>query len=78
MLALAARAVDLRTDAKDVRAAMHLLRCLTPEFVVRAGLSADFNAEVLQFIRLFDQRDADPALFREKFLGLRSGLRASS
>ena len=76
MLALAARAVDVRTQPADMKQAMALLAAMTPEFIIRAGLSADFNAEVLAFIRFFDQRDADPALFREKFLGWRRRMKS--
>ena len=42
----------------DIRArALKALEMMTPEHIVTAGLSADFSAEVLRFVRLHDVRN---------------------
>ena len=66
MLALAARASDARRTPAEKQSALRLLHCFGPEFLVKAGLSTDFGAEVVQFIRYFDGGDPDPALMRSK------------
>ena len=52
MLALAVRAVDVRTDAKDVGAAMHLLRCFALEFIVRAAAGWAASSDTASILAL--------------------------
>ena len=40
------------------------LDAMTPEFFVKADLTADYTAECMDLLRIFDQSDHDPALTR--------------
>ena len=64
MVMLAAKAADPRSQPAEKQRCLNHLRRITPEFVLTAGLSSDFNAEVLQFLRKFDAEDMDPARMR--------------
>lgn len=64
MIMLGVKAADPRSTPAEKQRSLKLLRQITPEFVLTAGLSTDFNAEVLRFLRLFDHEDPDPAQMR--------------
>jgi len=58
---LATVAADSRVDGAVRRRAQSHLDNLTPERIAVAGMFADYSAEVLQFVRLFDSSEHDPA-----------------
>ena len=58
---LASQATDPRKDIKMRERCVHALKRMTAEQVVLAGLSADFSAEVLRFVRQHDVRNHDIA-----------------
>jgi len=59
LLAYQASDTRVKTDARS-RAQRRLEQM--PHFVLPAGLSATFSAEALEFVRIFDVADHDPAL----------------
>jgi hypothetical protein len=48
---------------------------MTPEFIVTAGLTADYNAECIDFLRILDQADHDPARTRAQKLAFQERMR---
>ena len=66
-LLLAIQSTDQR-QSKPFRQKCHnLLSKFQPAFLVNVGLQADYSAELLRFLRIFDCSDHDPAkTYREK------------
>ena len=54
---LASLAADARKDPTVRARSLKALEMMTPEHIVTAGLSADFSAELLRFVRLHDVRN---------------------
>jgi hypothetical protein len=65
---LAAIASDARETHSRRTRAEEALDSMTPEFIVTAGLTADYTAECIDFLRMVDDADHDPARTRaQKF-----------
>ena len=60
-LLLATLAEDTRKEAAVRERAEKNLEAMTPESIVIAGLTADYSAECLDFVRAFDCNNVDPA-----------------
>lgn len=60
-LLLALIASDVRKDKPTRDRAAAFLEAMTPESIVVAGLTADYTAECLDFVRRFDRSNVDPA-----------------
>ena len=60
-LLLAVVASDSRKDRPTRERAEKALESMTPESIVIAGLTADYTAECLDFVRAFDRTNVDPA-----------------
>ena len=60
-LLLAMLATDARKDRVTRERAENALERMTPSSIVIAGLTADYTAECLDFVRAFDQANIDPA-----------------
>jgi len=60
-LLLAMTASDTRKDKPTRNRAEKMLESMTPESIVIAGLTADYMAEMLDFVRHFDRANVDPA-----------------
>ena len=61
-LLLAVVASDSRKDKPTRERAEKALESMTPESIVLAGLTADYTAECLDFVRAFDRTNVDPAV----------------
>ena len=61
---LAAIAGDAREKRSRHERAEEALDSMTPDFLVTAGLTADYTAECIDFLRIFDQEDHDPGRSR--------------
>ena len=61
---LAAIAGDAREKRPRRERAEEALESMTPEFLVTAGLTADYTAECIDFLRIFDVEDHDPGRTR--------------
>ena len=61
-LLLAVVASDSRKDKPTRERAEKALESMTPESIVLAGLTADYTAECLDFVRAFDRMNVDPAV----------------
>jgi hypothetical protein len=60
-LFLALIANDHRKDKETRQRAAEFLESMTPDSIVVAGLTADYTAECLDFVRHFDRSNVDPA-----------------
>ena len=60
-LLLALIATDQRKEKATREAAEEALEAMTPDSIVVAGLTADYTAECLDFVRQFDRSNVDPA-----------------
>ena len=60
-LLLALIASDTRKDKVTRDGAAEALEAMTPDSIVVAGLTADYTAECLDFVRQFDRSNVDPA-----------------
>ena len=60
-LLLALTASDTRQNKETRESAAEALEAITPDSIVVAGLTADYTAECLDFVRQFDRSNVDPA-----------------
>ena len=68
---LASVAGDARKPREERDRAVALLEGMTPESIVVAGLTADYTADCVDFVRYFDRHNVDPASVlqrRDRFL----------
>ena len=65
-LLLALIATDVRKDKATREAAEQALEAITPDSIVVSGLTADYTAECLDFVRKFDRSNVDPATIVRK------------
>jgi len=65
-LLLAMIASDHRKDKETRDRAAEALEAMTPDSIVVAGLTADYTAECLDFVRQFDRSNVDPATIVSK------------
>ena len=75
LVMLAVKASDIRAQPPDRQRALELLRGLTPELVVTAGLGADFGSEMMRLTRYFDTSEHDPAKLQANLVDFETRLK---